>query len=74
VTVKMQNKGRSAVLLKASCAFLAAVVEQLNPNIFPDGVCAVVARSVNHLYLDDAVTPAAAHAQDMPGISERRRF
>jgi hypothetical protein len=61
-------KGRpAAILLKTSCAFLAAVVEQLNPNIFPDGVCAVEARSIDRLDLDDAVPPAAAHAQDMPG-------
>jgi hypothetical protein len=46
---------------------LATVVEQLYPNIFPDGVCAEEACSVDRFYLDDAVTPAAAHAQDMPG-------
>jgi signal recognition particle GTPase len=61
-------KGRpAAVLLMASCTFLAAVVEQLHADVFPDGVRAVEAHSIDRLDLDDAVTPAAAHAQDMPG-------
>jgi hypothetical protein len=60
-------KGRpAAILLKASCAFLAAVVEQLHADIFPDCMGSVEAYGIYCLDLHDPVAVATRHPQNMP--------
>ncbi|MDR6660823.1 hypothetical protein J2W51_003393 [Tardiphaga robiniae] len=75
MTIKTQNqktlrrlKGRpAAIFLKASCAFSAAVVEQLHADVFPDRMGSVETHSIDGSDFNDPITATAGYSQDVPG-------